>query len=191
MSYMSHAMRGLLAERGSFYWTVPNVWTEGECAAMRARITALAPTLAPVTTARGPVLRTDVRNNERVMFDDEPLAASLLRRLLPHLPEVLADRPLHSLNPRFRGYRYRPGQAFRPHYDGSYRARDTLESELTLLVYLNEGFTGGATRFLDIDADVRPTTGTALLFLHRVLHEGEEVSRGEKLVLRTDVMYGT
>ena len=191
MSYMSAAMRQLLAERGSFFWTVPNVWTPAECANMRARIEGLGPSLAPITTARGPVVRTDVRTNERVMFDDAELAESLFRRVLPHVPEVLADRPVHGLNARFRGYRYRAGQAFRPHYDGSYRASATLESELTLLVYLNEGFEGGATRFLDVESEVRPTTGSALLFIHRVLHEGEEVRAGEKLVLRSDVMYGT
>lgn len=180
----------LLVARGAYFWAVDGVWTEAECAAMRARIEHLSPTLAPVTTARGPVVRTDIRTNERVVFDDEPLAAALFRRLRPHLPDVLAGRTLHGLNPRFRGYRYRRGQAFRPHYDGTYRPSPTLASELTLLVYLNEGFSGGATRFLDIATDIAPRTGSALLFAHHVLHEGEAVTAGEKLVLRSDVMYG-
>jgi hypothetical protein len=36
---------------------------------------------------------------------------------------------------------------------------------------------------------VRPATGLALVFMHRQLHEGAEVVRGRKYVLRTDVMY--
>lgn len=36
---------------------------------------------------------------------------------------------------------------------------------------------------------VRPAVGRALFFQHRVVHEGAEVTSGEKLVLRTDVMY--
>lgn len=37
--------------------------------------------------------------------------------------------------------------------------------------------------------EVAPTAGTALLFRHRVLHEGAPVAAGVKYVLRTDVMY--
>jgi hypothetical protein len=57
------------------------------------------------------------------------------------------------------------------------------------MVYLNEGFGGGTTRFHDFDIDVRPRTGHALLFQHRLLHEGCEVASGTKYVLRSDVMY--
>jgi hypothetical protein len=37
---------------------------------------------------------------------------------------------------------------------------------------------------------VRPVRGTALVFRHRLLHEGAPVLTGRKYVLRTDVMYG-
>ena len=191
MSYMSPTMRALLSERGNFFWTVPNVYSRSECEALVARIDAAGPALAPVTTARGPVIRPDIRTNERVMFDDLDLAQGLFHRVAPHLPGELAGRPLHGTNPRFRGYRYKPGQAFKPHYDGSYRKSETMESELTLLLYLNESFAGGETRFLDIETDVHPRTGSVLLFAHRVLHEGAEVTSGTKYVLRSDVMYGT
>ena len=191
MSYLSPTLRALLSERGSFFWTVPNVFSPTECDALVARIEAFGPALAPITTARGPAIRTDIRTNERVMFDDPELAQDLFRRVAPHVPDALAGRPLHGTNPRFRGYRYQPGQAFKPHYDGSYRKSEALESELTLLLYLNEGFAGGETRFLDIETDVRPQTGAVLLFAHRVLHEGAEVVSGTKYVLRSDVMYGT
>ncbi len=93
------------------------------------------------------------------------------------------------MNPRFRGYRYRPGQSFKPRYDGAYRASDTCASELTLLLYLNDTFTGGATRFLDAGLEVQPRRGHVLLFAHRVLHEGVAVESGTKYVLRSDVMY--
>ena len=57
------------------------------------------------------------------------------------------------------------------------------------MVYLNEGFAGGETRFHDYEVDVVPRTGMALLFQHRVLHEGCVVTTGTKYVLRSDVMY--
>lgn len=191
MSYLNAVMRKLLSERGAFFWTVPDVYTPAECERLVARIEAEGPALAPITTAHGPRIRTDIRTNDRVIFDDEALAKDLFARIVAHVPDTLAERPVRGANLRFRGYRYRPGQAFKPHYDGSYRASESLESELTLLVYLNEEFAGGQTRFLDVDADVRPRTGSVLLFAHRVLHEGAEVLSGTKYVLRSDVMYGT
>jgi hypothetical protein len=58
------------------------------------------------------------------------------------------------------------------------------------MVYLNDGFGGGATKFLDYEIDVVPKAGMALLFQHRILHEGAIVTSGVKYVLRSDVMYG-
>jgi hypothetical protein len=37
---------------------------------------------------------------------------------------------------------------------------------------------------------VQPKEGTALVFVHRIWHEGAVVESGHKYVLRTDVMYG-
>ena len=70
---------------------------------------------------------------------------------------------------------------------------DGERSQLTVMVYLNDDFTGGATRFYHLDRTVRlsvqPERGTALVFVHRQLHEGSAVESGRKYVLRTDVMY--
>jgi hypothetical protein len=65
------------------------------------------------------------------------------------------------------------------------------QSQLTFLVYLNDGFEGGATAFHAGRASllVRPERGKALVFYHRQLHEGTPVARGRKYVLRADVMY--
>ena len=64
---------------------------------------------------------------------------------------------------------------------------------MTFMVYLNDDFTGGETKFyLDTGAprlSVRPERGAALVFVHRQLHEGAPVVEGRKYVLRTDVMY--
>lgn len=55
------------------------------------------------------------------------------------------------------------------------------------MVYLNEGYEGGATRFEA--AKVMGKAGMALLFQHGLIHEGAEVTQGVKYVLRSDVMY--
>jgi prolyl 4-hydroxylase len=170
-------------------FTVADLLDADECAAHVARIDALAPTDAPITTSRGPLMRPDIRNNRRAIFDDTRLAADLFARLLPVLPDPLALRRPVGLNERFRCYLYDPGQRFAPHYDGAYRRDDGDASLLTFMVYLNDGFTGGATAFHHLGLDVVPRRGLALLFQHHLLHEGCAVETGHKYVLRTDVMY--
>jgi predicted 2-oxoglutarate/Fe(II)-dependent dioxygenase YbiX len=85
--------------------------------------------------------------------------------------------------------RYSPGQRFRPHFDGAFQRDEDERSEITVLVYLNEGCEGGDTAFCDHDLRVTPRRGMALLFQHHVLHEGSPVTAGRKYVLRSDVMY--
>lgn len=166
----------------------------GRCADLRVRIDQGHPEIAPITTASGFELRPEIRNNERVIFDDPALAEELYTSLRPALPEVLLDelrQPIRvvGLNERFRGYRYAPGQRFGPHYDGAYAKDERERSELTVLYYLNEGCVGGETNFLDLGLTVTPRLGQALIFTHQVLHEGARVTEGHKYVLRSDVMY--
>jgi hypothetical protein len=141
-----------------------------------------------------------VRDNERVLFDDPPLAADLFRRARPFLPEEIDDLALVGFNERWRFYRYHPGQTFKPHRDGRYQRLEVWEeSHLTFMVYLNDQMTGGQTRFFGGMEEafrrypylsVQPKEGTALVFVHRIWHEGAVVESGQKYVLRTDVMYG-
>ena len=76
------------------------------------------------------------------------------------------------------------------------------ESQLRLTIVLNEGFEGGATTFYLPESDgggkleargVRPRQGAVLCFPQgntaSLLHEGSAVTRGTKLVIRSDVLY--
>ena len=179
-------------------WTVGDVLTADECQALIEHTEAVGYSAAPVTTSRGPVHLPDVRNNERVMLDDPVLAGLLFERLRSRVPASL-ELPAGSgnvsiwravgANERLRFYRYGPGQRFAPHHDGAF-VRDVCEqSFITLMVYLNDRFEGGETRFLDLERTVFPRTGSALLFQHGLLHEGAAVTRGTKYVIRSDVMY--
>jgi predicted 2-oxoglutarate/Fe(II)-dependent dioxygenase YbiX len=143
---------------------------------------------APITTAGGPVMYKDIRNNDRLMVDDPARAAELFERARPLLVQDWFGWQLAGFNERLRFYRYDPGQMFAPHYDGCYSRDNGERSHFTFMVYLNEGFEGGETvfqRFLG----VKPERGTALVFFHKQLHEGAAVRRGRKYVMRTDVMY--
>jgi predicted 2-oxoglutarate/Fe(II)-dependent dioxygenase YbiX len=178
-----------LDDTAPLVFTIDGVLSRSECAALIDRIETLGPTAAPITTAGGPVMRSEVRNNTRVMFDDAAFAQVLFERIAPHVPRPLCGMQPVGANERFRCYRYEVDQRFAPHYDGAFVRDEHERSLLTFMVYLNDGFRGGATDFHDFDVRVVPKTGTALLFQHLLLHEGCFVTSGVKYALRTDVMY--
>ena len=129
------------------------------------------------------------RNNTRVMWDDAAEADALLARVASQVPPVLSGMLRSGANPRLRIYRYAPGQRHGVHWDTVVELDDGVRSLLTLVFYLNDDFAGGETEFPELERTVAPRAGRALLFQHRVLHTASEVLRGEKLVLRTDVLY--
>jgi prolyl 4-hydroxylase len=142
---------------------------------------------APVSTSFGQVLMKDIRNNARVMVDDASLAGRIWERAALYVPSTISGHRAIGVNERFRFYRYDLGQTFKWHHDGYFERENGERSRLTLMIYLNDDFEGGHTRFED--AIIRPERGTALFFVHHLLHEGAIVTRGQKYVLRTDVMY--
>lgn len=81
--------------------------------------------------------------------------------------------------------RYAEGQQFYPHWDSN----EKLNRRHTLLVYLNDDFTGGETYFPELMLKVTPERGKALHFLNEdidgniiqySLHAGLPVKRGIK-----------
>jgi predicted 2-oxoglutarate/Fe(II)-dependent dioxygenase YbiX len=136
-------------------------------------------------------MRKDVRDNARVMIDDQALAASLWERARPFVQAEWFGWHAVGLNERFRYYRYDPGQRFDRHTDGYFERDNGERSHFTFMVYLNDDFEGGNTTFYEsrVPLHVRPETGKALLFYHRQVHEGRPVVRGRKYVLRSDIMY--
>ena len=149
--------------------------------------------VAMISTAMGQVIAKDVRNNDRLMWDDHQLAADWWARAKDFFPPAFGHWQAIGLNERFRFYRYRLGQKFAQHRDGSFQRSKREMSWMTLMVYLNGGFDGGRTRFDFVGepepVSITPATGLALAFMHDRVHEGKEVKSGVKYVLRTDVMY--
>ena len=145
--------------------------------------------IATINGAQGARVDRSIRNNDRVIIDDAALAAELWERVRAHVPPVYGLMQARGLNELFRFYRYHPGQRFAWHVDGSFERPNGERSLLTFMIYLNEGYGGGATRF-GWDA-ITGCTGMALVFDHQLRHEGAELVQGVKYVLRSDVMYGT
>jgi predicted 2-oxoglutarate/Fe(II)-dependent dioxygenase YbiX len=171
-------------------WTVDDALPPEVCAAYIARMRAGDAEVAPIVGKHGGAeLDLAVRNNTRVMWDDEDEANALLARVAAHVPARLSGMRLRGANPRLRLYRYGPGERHGVHWDTVVELGGGVRSLLTLVFYLNDGFQGGDTDFPELSRRIAPRAGSALLFQHRILHEATEVTAGEKLVLRTDVLY--
>lgn len=76
-------------------------------------------------------------------------------------------------------------------YDGCFPRNKNERSFITCQVYLNDGFSGGSTRFFDKRLpggvyDAVPEAGMAIFFVHAGwLHAGTEVLDGTKYIIRT------
>lgn len=155
---------------------------------------------------------TDYRDCTRVVFECEDLSKQLWRELKDKFPSTSLSRIKPSgvetsglpcsgtwipckVNEVVRVVRYIPGQYFKPHTDGGHVVHDDCRSIFTVLVFLNEGYTGGDTKIYTGNYDYPEVTfsgdrrGTVVAFPHAMWHEGCTVTSGEKFVLRTDIMF--
>ncbi|MEM7703363.1 MAG: 2OG-Fe(II) oxygenase [Pseudomonadota bacterium] len=151
---------------------------------------------ATINQSSGAQLRPDVRNNERVIFDDPSLASKLWTKIEEHSRSMRFGSRAIGLNERFRVYRYQPDHFFDWHQDGTFGRDNGETSRFTLLICLNDAFEGGATSFRNRHSpyafdefSIALNVGKALLFFHPISHRGDVVTSGEKYMLRTDVMY--
>lgn len=177
---------------GDAIFTVHDFCPADECAALIRLADGLGFADAPITTSRGFIMAPEVRNNTRVILDDEARARGLWQRLAPFVPARRHGWRAIGLNERLRFYRYEPGQYFRWHSDGAFIRGADERSLLTVMLYLDHDFLGGSTEFEPSRGDivrVTPTGGMVLVFDHPIVHQGAPVERGVKHVLRTDVMY--
>jgi len=168
-------------------FSVPGFLTLDECAELIVLAERAGFDAAAVRTEEGQRAMPRVRNNERTIIDSSPWATQLWERLRGFELPVIEGESATALPRSLRFYKYLPGQRFKMHKDGPWR-EDGRVSQLTFLVYLNDGFTGGCTDFRSFT--VQPEAGTALLFLHDTWHEGAALVEGTKYVLRSDVLYG-
>ncbi|AKJ30818.1 2OG-Fe(II) oxygenase [Caldimonas brevitalea] len=174
---------------GAGVLTIDGFLSPEECTALIVRSEAMGYSEAAIQTDDGDRLYKEARNNDRIIFDDNELALKVYERAKPCLPAELDGWRLSGLNPRWRYYRYGPEQKFTWHQDGTVRISPEEESLLTFMIYLNADFEGGSTDF-GWDS-VRPVQGRALVFPHRLRHQGAKMARGVKYVLRSDVMYAS
>jgi predicted 2-oxoglutarate/Fe(II)-dependent dioxygenase YbiX len=168
-------------------FTVENFLTKGECHEYMVLSESIGYEAAKVNTLGGARVVSSIRNNNRAFHNSEELAQSLWEKVKPFVPEQLGNSEAIGLNELFRFYRYQRGHQFKGHFDQSYIRNAREASYFTFMIYLNDNFEGGETTFRGLK--IVPKQGMALIFLHSLYHEGSEVTKGVKYVLRTDVMY--
>ncbi|KAL6066982.1 Fe2OG dioxygenase domain-containing protein [Balamuthia mandrillaris] len=114
----------------------------------------------------------------------------------------------HQLNECWRLCRYKPGGHFAPHFDGTFIRSFHERSMKTFMLYLNGDFEGGTTNFVkegqelykdetgiyraqehNILQKLKPEPGMALVFNHRILHEGGQVLSNQKYIMRSDILF--
>lgn len=155
-----------------------------ECDYVRRRAEpALLPSMIVDPETKRPV-PNPVRNSTGMNFGpwSEDLVIHVLNQRLAKASgtEVGWGEPLHVL-------RYAGGQEFKPHLDALPGA--TNQRRWTVLVYLNEDYTGGETLFPRLGLRIRGRTGDALIFENvgpdgrsdeRTRHAGSAVVSGVK-----------
>lgn len=108
------------------------------------------------------------------------------------LPATICGRRILRIpQERMIFIRYGVGDRFDVHTDAPYVPGPRSKSMYTLMLYLNDNFEGGETRFPGLGRVISPRRGMALIFPHRVRHEGLPLISGTKYALHTFIIYGT
>lgn len=164
----------------------PSLLTHDEC---RYLVDSALPLLQPsviVDPASGLMRPHPVRTSEGAVFpwiSENPVIHAINRRIA-----AASGSDVHSGEP-LQVLRYLPGQQYRPHVDAL--SETDNQRILTMLVYLNENYSGGETVFLATGLKVKGAVGDALLFRNAdaqgradpmAKHAGLPVTAGEKLI---------
>jgi prolyl 4-hydroxylase len=146
---------------------VEKLLTPAECAYL-AQIAE--PGLRPaqvITSSNTGESQPAVRDNDHTAFSmlrEPPFVRAINRRIAAASgTDVRQGEPLQIM-------RYRPGQQYRTHLDRI--GEGTNQRLMTGIIYLNDNYSGGETRFPALDLDVRGKQGDMLLF-RNLTDEGE------------------
>jgi len=229
-------MVGVVTHAPGRILTLPGAFTTEECAALiaEAEDAGFKPS-AKSGGGHGQVATTGARTSQFRVVDNQKLANLLWDRVktavpadlhgikpVPYMPNQATRGDEYSAvgcNPHLRFYKYDPGQFVLKHDD--YRMSrfrvDPATGEhyeqmtfLTVLIYLNDEFADGRTKFwtqyattdskghcrfirdvdfTEADLAIKPVTGMALVNDHMVQHEGEAPQKGTKYIMRSDIVH--
>jgi prolyl 4-hydroxylase len=107
----------------------------------------------------GELVRDTIRTSEGAAVDwlaEDPAIHAVLRRL------AAVTGTAYDRGEALQVLRYSPRQEYRPHFD--YLEASDNPRPWTALVYLNSGYEGGATAFVQTGLEVQGATGDVLVF---------------------------
>lgn len=151
----------------------------------------------------------DAVGSYRLSIYHEEMAKNLWRRLESIKDKLLDDEWIPvGVNPLFRVIIYKEGGELIPHYDAPYIQDNTTMTRQSMVIYLTDN-NEGTTDFLKDDQDgliekdysdrpnyqgklitrFMPVSGSSLIFNHRLLHSVEPLSKEDKIIIRTDIIY--
>ena len=145
----------------------------------------LAPSLV-VDPSSGKQIANPIRTSDAAVIG--PLREDLVIRAINQRIAAISET-LVGQGEALTVLRYRAGQQYRPHLDAI--AKTCNERTKTVIVYLNEGFSGGETIFPFYGLTINPKGGDAIVFRntlangtidHRSRHSGEAVRNGVKWI---------
>ena len=214
-------------------YTLDDVLSKNECLQIIKKAQAKGwNNSSPSGGGHGRTGNEDPRTNKFCVFYDEVLANNLWKIIKPTIPDdlsFLGSNPYFNsitkgtewyptfIYDKLRVYKYDVGDNFPEHLD--YKVKRTVfregcefvqQSFMTLLIYLNDSFTGGETgywpdhcgihcRFLraeeklgtkkDHQVVIKPKSGMAVVQNQNILHEGLPTTKGVKYILRTDIIH--
>ena len=111
-----------------------------------------------------------------------PWVAELISQHIPKIPSAV------KVDANIQIYTLPDGGGVVPlHVDQDFEV-DGLNARYSILIYLNDAFTGGETVFNCNMYAPKIPVGAGIVFRHNILHEGLRVTSGEKHVLKTDLL---
>ncbi len=137
-----------------------------------------------VWAKEGHIVRRDLRTAGVQYERDHPQLGALIRRRILGATRSFSTRLAPSVTTLdgLQVIRYKPGGFYSAHQDNPGGERNNGR-EITVVVYLNDGFAGGTTSFSQLDYAFTPRTGYVLLFPSIYKHKGEAVSEGTKYII--------
>jgi len=157
------------------------VFAPDEAAAL-VLLLSLAGPWQPAPINRGNVVERDVRDAEVLAPDAQPALLERVRvALVTALGEIAAELAPGTDLREVQLVRYRPGGRYVDHRDSP--SPGATSRALSIVCYLNDDLTGGATVFSEHGRTVRPQSGLAIVFAPDLLHRADPVTSGTKYAI--------
>ncbi|AOH85441.1 hypothetical protein AWL63_17340 [Sphingomonas panacis] len=162
------------------------LFTPAECAHVARTATDLLEPAMIVDPVTGRDAVNPIRTSDAAVIG--PAREDLVIRALNHRIAAISGTETDQ-GEALTVLRYRPGQQYRQHLDTIGQTRN--QRVLTVIVYLNDGFTGGETVFAKAGLTIRPRAGDAILFANTTAngmpdptaqHAGLPVAQGAKWI---------